>query len=312
MKIKKLLVGMLAVSVAAITAACSNNSNSEGTMTKSGYMPKELNVEFVPSVQANKMEAKAKPLEGLLKKQLGIPVHVTVSTDYNGLVEAMASKKVDVGFMPPDAYVLAHKKKIADVLLQSQRYGYAEPSGKLTNKLVHEYRSGIYVKKGSGIKSWKDLKGKKIGVMDATSSAGYVFPIVELHKKGLNVLQDCKVVQVKGADQAIISVENGDLDAAFTYTDARPVAAKDDPKIMKNIVPIYLTKPIPNDTISVRHDMSPKFRKKLSKAFKAVAKSKKGKKIIESIYEHYGYVDAKDSDFDIIRDYQQELSKIQK
>ncbi len=96
MKIKKLLVGMLAVSVAAITAACSNNSNSEGTMTKSGYMPKELNVEFVPSVQANKMEAKAKPLEGLLKKQLGIPVHVTVSTDYNGLVEAMASKKVDV------------------------------------------------------------------------------------------------------------------------------------------------------------------------------------------------------------------------
>ena len=81
---------------------------------------------------------------------------------------------------------------------------------------------------------------------------------------------------------------------------------------MKNIVPIYLTKPIPNDTISVRHDMSPKFRKKLSKAFKAVAKSKKGKKIIESIYEHYGYVDAKDSDFDIIRDYQKELSKIQK
>lgn len=312
MKLNKLLVGALAIGAAFMATACSNKANSQGTTTKQGYTPKVLNVEFVPSVQANKMEAKAKPLEGLLKKQLGIPVHVTVSTDYDGLVEAMDSKKVDVGFMPPDAYVLAHKKKIADVLLQAERYGYQEPEGIQNHKLMHEYRAGIYVKKGSGIKSWKDLKGKKVGVMDPTSSSGYVFPIVELNKKGLNVLKDCKIVQIKGADQAILSVENGDLDACFTFADARPIAAQDDPKVMKNIVPIYFTKWIPNDTISVRHDMNPKFRKKLSKAFKEIAKSKKGKKIIESIYQHYGYVDAKDSDFDIIRDYQKELNKIQK
>lgn len=312
MRFKKLLVGALAVGVALMAAACSNNSGSEGTTNKNGYTPKQLNVEFVPSVQANKMEAKAKPLQSLLKKQLGIPVHVTVSTDYDGLVEAMQSKKVDVGFMPPDAYVLAHKKKIADVLLQAERYGYDEPSGKMNHTLVHTYRAGIYVKKSSKIKSWKDLKGKKIGVQDPTSSSGYVFPIVELYKKGLNVPKSCKIVQVKGADQAVLSVENGDLDAAFTFADARPIAAQDDPKVMKDVVPIYFTKKIPNDTISVRHDMNPKFRKKLAKAFKAIAKSKKGKKIIESIYQHYGYVDTKDSDFNIIRRYQKTLNKIQK
>ncbi len=312
MKFKKLLVGMLALGAALTMSACSNKSNSQGTTNKNGYTPKVLNVEFVPSVQANKMEAKAKPMEGLLKKQLGIPVHVTVSTDYDGLVEAMQSKKVDVGFMPPDAYVLAHKKKIADVLLQAERYGYNEPQGTQNHKLMHSYRSGIYVKKNSKIKSWKDLKGKKIGVMDPTSSSGYVFPIVELYKKGLNVLKQCKVVQIKGADQAILSVENGDIDAAFTFADARPIAAQDDPKVMKDIKPIYFTKWIPNDTISVRHDMNPAFRKKLAKAFKNIAKSKKGKKIIESIYQHYGYRNAKDSDFNIIRTYQKELNKIQK
>lgn len=312
MKIKKLLVAFLLVGAGLMATACSRNSNSQGTTTKNGYIPKTLNVEFVPSVQANKMEARAKPIASLLKKQLHIPVHVTVSTDYDGLVEAMSSKKVDVGFMPPDAYVLAHKKKIADVLLQAERYGYNEPSGEMNHTLMHEYRSGIYVKKGSGIKSWKDLKGKKIAVMDPTSSSGYVFPIVELYKKGLNVLKKCKVVQVKGADQAILSVENGDVDAAFTFADARPIAAQDDPKVMKNIVPIYFTKWIPNDTISVRHDMDYKFRKKLAKAFKNIAKSKKGKKILESIYQHYGYVNAKDSDFNIIRTYQKELNKIQK
>ncbi len=38
------------------------------------------------------------------------PVHVSMSTDYNTVVEAMKSKKVDVGFLPPDGYVLAHKQ----------------------------------------------------------------------------------------------------------------------------------------------------------------------------------------------------------
>ena len=171
--------------LAASTAACSNNKSA--SKASDGYTPKELNVQFVPSVQASKLEAKAKPLQGLLEKQLHMPVHVTVSTDNSALVEAMASKKVDVGFLPPDAYVLAHKRGVADVLLQAQRYGYDEPSGKQNHKLMDSYRSMIVVKKGSKIKSWKDLKGKTIAVQDPTSTSGYVLPIAELHKKGLNV-----------------------------------------------------------------------------------------------------------------------------
>lgn len=158
MKIKKFLVGAAMVLLAATTAACS--SNKSASKSNDGYTPKELNVQFVPSVQAAKLEAKAKPLQGLLEKQLHMPVHVTVSTDNSALVEAMASKKVDVGFLPPDAYVLAHKRGVADVLLQAQRYGYDEPSGKRNHKLMDSYRSMIVVKKGSKIKSWKDLKGQ--------------------------------------------------------------------------------------------------------------------------------------------------------
>lgn len=306
MKIKKLLVGALAVLTAALATACSNNHSAKKS---TGYEPKELTVQFVPSVQASKLEAKAKPLEGLLKKQLGIPVHVSVSTDNSALVEAMASKKVDVGFLPPDAYVMAHKRKVADVLLQAQRYGYNEPSGKENHTLMNKYRAEIVVKKGSKIKSWKDLKGKTIAVQDPTSTSGYVYPVAELYKKGLNVPKECKLVNVKGHDQAVLSVYNGDVDAAFIFSDARPLAAQDEPKVMKDVVPIYFTKYIPNDTISVRSDMNSKFRKKLAKAFKNIAKSPKGKKILESIYSHYGYTDSKDSNFNVVREYEKVAKK---
>lgn len=298
-RFRRVLVAVVALLVAVVATACSNKSNS----SKGGYTPKSLTIQFVPSQAATKLQARAKPLEKMLSKRLGIPVHVSMSTDYNTVVEAMKSKKVDVGFLPPDGYVLAHKQGAADLLLQAERYGVKQPGGKATNQLVKSYRAEILVKKGSKIKNWKDLKGKSISVQNPTSTAGYVFPVAELKQKGLDVTKDCKLVTVTGHDQAVLNVLNGDTDAAFVFEDARNIVKKDNPKIMSQVVPIYFTKPIPNDTISVIPSMSKSFRKKLAKAFIAVGKSKEGKKVIESVYSHEGYAYAKDSDFNVIRKY---------
>lgn len=298
-RFRRILVAVVALLVAVVATACSNKSNS----SKGGYTPKSLTIQFAPSQAATKLQARAKPLEKMLSKRLGIPVHVSMSTDYNTVVEAMKSKKVDVGFLPPDGYVLAHKQGAADLLLQAERYGVKQPGGKATNQLVKSYRAEILVKKGSKIKNWKDLKGKSISVQNPTSSAGYVFPVAELKQKGLDVTKSCKLVTVTGHDQAVLNVLNGDTDAAFVFEDARNIVKKDNPKIMSQVVPIYFTKPIPNDTISVIPSMSKSFRKKLAKAFISVAKSKEGKKVIESVYSHEGYAYAKDSDFNVIRKY---------
>ncbi|MCT3466026.1 phosphate/phosphite/phosphonate ABC transporter substrate-binding protein [Lactobacillus delbrueckii subsp. bulgaricus] len=304
-KFKKALFGALTVAAAVLATACSSSKSSSSSK---GYTPSKshpLTIQFVPSQAASTLEAKAKPLEKILSKKLGVPVKISMSTDYNTVVEAMKSKKVDVGFLPPDGYVMAHKQKAADVLLQALRYGIKQPGGKETNKLVKAYRSEILVKKGSKIKSWKDLKGKKIAVQNATSSAGYIFPIAELKEKGLDLTKkgNANLVTVTGHDQAVLDVLNGDVDAAFTFEDARNAVLADQPNIMKKVVPIYFTKSIPNDTISVRSDMSSSFRKKLSKAFESLRKDKKSLKIIESIYRHEGYTPSKDSDFNIVRKY---------
>lgn len=124
-KFKKVLVAVVAMLVAVVATACSSNNSS----SKNGYTPKTLTIQFVPSQAATKLEARAKPLEKMLSKRLGIPVKVSMSTDYNTVVEAMKSKKVDVGFLPPDGYVLAHKQGAANLLLQAERYGVKQPNG---------------------------------------------------------------------------------------------------------------------------------------------------------------------------------------
>lgn len=304
-KLKKVLFTIIPIVLAVVLSACSNKQKSE----KKDFIPKTLTVAFVPSQAANKLEARAKPMEKMLSKKLGIPVHVTMSIDYTTVVEAMKSRKVDVGFLPPDGYVLAHKQGAADVLLQALRFGVKQPGGEATKDLVNSYRAEIVVRKNSKIKSWKDLKGKKIAVQTPTSSAGYVYPVAELQEKGLNVLKDCKLVTVTGHDQAVLDVLNGDTDAAFVFEDARNLVKGDVPDIMKRVVPIYFTKPIPNDTIAVRSDMSPKFKKKLAKAFIEIGESKEGKAMISSLYTHQGYVPVKDSDFDVVRKYDKIIEK---
>lgn len=119
---------------------------------------------------------------------------VTVSPDYNTIVEAMSSKQVDVGFLPPNAYVLAHdNRKAADLLLQAQRYGIEDATGKDTTEKVNFYKAMIVVKKDSPIQSLADLKGKKVGWQNVTSSAGYVYPAAELKKLAWTPTRMCRV-----------------------------------------------------------------------------------------------------------------------
>ena len=305
---KKLFLVGLGVSLAVTLAAC--GGGEKASEKDKAYVPEKLTVQFVPSQAAETLEAKAKPLEKLLSKELGIPVEVSVSTDYNTIIEAMDSKQVDVGFLPPNAYVLAHEQSGAKVLLQAQRYGIEQPGGKKTDELVDSYKSMIVVKKGSKIKELKDLKGKKIATQDVTSSAGYVWPAAEMKKAGVDIEKsDITTVQVKGHDQAILSVLNGDVDAAFVFEDARNNVVKDVPTIFDEVEPIYTTAPIPNDTVTVRADMSDDWNTKIQDAFINIGKSEEGKAIISAIYTHEGYVKSKDSNFDIVREYAKEVGQ---
>ncbi len=307
-KFKKMAaMGMSLALAAGILSACSSKESSSNASDANEYVPKTLTVQFVPSQNAGTLEAKAKPLEKLLGDQLGIPVKVSVSTDYNTIIEAMASKKVDIGFLPPTGYVMAHDKGAANVLLQAQRYGVDDQTGQPTKDLVDWYKSEFIVKKDSKINSIKDLKGKKIAFQDVTSSAGYVWPAASLMDAGIDPTKDVQGVTVKGHDQAVISVLNGDVDAAVVFQDARNIVKKDYPNVFNDTKIIKFTQKIPNDTISVRSDMNKDWVKKVQDAFVEIGKDPNGKKIIEEIYSHEGYTPSNDKVFDIVRDYAEKV-----
>jgi len=298
-------VGATLFLAAGLLSACgSDDSNAEGGSGSGGKGDlEELRVQFVPSQNAETLEAKAKPLEGLLEEELDIPVEVSVSTNYNTIVEAMASGQVDVGFLPPTAYVLAHEKGAADVILQSQRYGVNPEDGSPTDELVDYYLAQFVVKADSDINSLEDLKGKSIAVQDVTSSAGYVWPAGALDEVGLDIQQDLTPTIVKGHDAGIISVLNGDTDAAVTFQDARNTVKGDYPTVFEDTKVIATTEKIPNDTIAITPDINDEWKEKITDAFINIGKDPEGLEIIRDVYTHEGYVKSDDSNFEVVREY---------
>ncbi|MGX4644591.1 phosphate/phosphite/phosphonate ABC transporter substrate-binding protein [Holzapfeliella sp. JNUCC 80] len=303
------VIGLFLISIG-MTACSKQSSQSSNQSSGSSEGLQSITMQFVPSEQADTMEARAKPLGELLSKQLGIPVKVNVSTDYSSMVEAMASRKIDVGFMPPLTYVKAHDRGAADALLQSLSNKIEQPNGVITDELVDSYRSMVVVKPGSNIKTIEDLKGKKIATQNVISTSGYMMPIANLRENGVDLEKDAQLVTVKGHDQGVLSVLNGDTDAALVMEDARNLVKKDNPNIMSEVVPMYFVdKRIPNDTISVRSDMAQGDRDKITNAFLEISKDPEGKEIIAAIYRHQGYQKSDDSKFDILRQYEKMINQ---
>jgi len=69
--------------------------------------PETLEVQLIPSRDAAYLDAQRLPLQQLLEAQLDKSVNVTVATDYNALIEGMASEQIHVGLLATTAYVLA-------------------------------------------------------------------------------------------------------------------------------------------------------------------------------------------------------------
>ncbi|MBU8598551.1 phosphate/phosphite/phosphonate ABC transporter substrate-binding protein [Shouchella clausii] len=309
---KKVFGSSLVAVTALVLAACGGNDTNAGNGgdSEDGYSPTDvLKVQFVPSQNAENLDVIAAPLEELLSERLDIDVEVSVSTDYPSVVTAMGSKTIDVGFLPPNAYVTANEEGYADVLLQSLRYGVNEEDGSPTDELVGSYKSQFVVMADSDIESLEDLEGKTIAFQGATSSAGYVWPAASLLDAGIDPQNDVNGVEFQGHDAALIALLNGEVDAAVTFQDARNTIKEEFPDVWEQTRVVALTEDIPNDTVSVRSDLSQEWRDKIADAFIDIGEDPEGRQIIFDIYSHEGYELSEDSNFDIVRDYAERIQQ---
>ncbi|MBP3039274.1 phosphate/phosphite/phosphonate ABC transporter substrate-binding protein [Bacillaceae bacterium Marseille-Q3522] len=298
----KKFFALLMVSVMVfVLAACGGNNdnasedqNSEGSNNAEGEEIKELTLGFIPSQEAEQIADTVEPLEAYLTEELGVPVHAEVMIDFVGLVEGMRTGQIDIGFTNPFGYVQAVDRAEVEVLLKAIRNG------------SDTYKAQFVTAADSGLDSIDDIvntEGLTWAYGDPLSTSGYLFPASLLMDEGIEDLETYyQQTAVGGHDNAILAVYDGQADFATTFDDARSILEKDHPDVKDKLQVIGYTDPIPNDGISVSKDLPDEWKTKIKDAFMAINDNSEVLEVMNEVYSWDGIAEAKDSDYDIVRD----------
>jgi phosphonate transport system substrate-binding protein len=114
-----------------------------------------------------------------------------------------------------------------------------------------------------------------------------------------------------GRPQAILAVYQGTADVGCTYwsppdengvpQDARFAVLDTYPDVMEKIKIIGFTEWIPNDTVTFRKGFPEDMKEKIIVSLLEYAKTEKGKKVLNNLFNISDFVRADDSEYDIVR-----------
>jgi phosphonate transport system substrate-binding protein len=257
-----------------------------------GAADKPLHLVLTPSQKPTDLIAAGEEFARVLAGVLGMPVRVTVASDYASVIEALRNQTADLAFVHPAAYVLANREAKAKIVAQNLWHG------------KRTYTSRIFVKKDSGIKALEDLRGKTIAFVDPASASGYIYPMVMLIQRGLVKNRDPKTffreVVFSGAhDASMRALLNGHVDAIAAFDMAREQYLKE-PAERERITFVAETPPIPEAGIAARSGLDGAVFARVREALYKIRAPEHGP-MLKRLYEIDGFGPADDREYDAVR-----------
>lgn len=225
-----------------------------------------LRVSAIPDEAPTELLRKFKPLGEYLEKQIGMPVTFVPVSDYAGVVEALASDRLDMAWLGGFTFVQAQLKAPMNPLVQR------EEDQKFTSK---------FITADPNVKSVQDLKGKTFAFGSISSTSGSLMPRYFMQQEGVVPEQFFSRVAYSGAHDATAAwVQTGKVDGGVLNASVwqKLVDAK---KVDTSKVKVFATTPPYYDyNWTVRGNLDPQLAAKIKAAFLALDPSKPEDKAI--------------------------------
>jgi phosphonate transport system substrate-binding protein len=251
-----------------------------------------LHLVLTPSQKPTDLLASGEEFGQVLGKLVGMPVRVTVASDYAAVIEALRNHTADLAFVHPGGYVLASREAKAVIVAKNLWHGKSS------------FTSRFYVRRESGIRTVEELRGKTIAFVDPASSSGYIYPMVLLIQKGLVTNRDPKsffkdVVFSGAHDASMRALLNGHIDAIASFDMAREQYLKD-PAERERLVAVAETPPIPEAGIAAREGLDVATLAKVRAALLQI-RAPQHAALLKRLYDIDGFDVAEDREYDPVR-----------
>ncbi len=214
-----------------------------------------LRVSAIPDEAPTELQRKFAPLGAYLEAETGMKVSFVPVTDYAAVVEALATRKIDMAWLGGFTFVQASLRTKGTAVPLVQR---AEDA-RFTSK---------FITASEGIKGFADLKGKTFAFGAPSSTSGHLMPRYFLGQEGINPDRDFKNTAFSGAHDATVAfVQAGKVDAGVLNASVWDKLVEQK-KVDTTKVRVFATTPPYFDyNWTVRGDLDPKLQARLRDAF---------------------------------------------
>jgi len=229
-----------------------------------------LRVSAIPDEAPTELQRKFKPLGNYLEKKLNMKVEFTPVTDYAASVEGLINHKLDMVWFGGFTFVQANERSGGKIIPLVQR----EEDTKFQS---------VFITTSKDINKLADLKGKNFTFGSESSTSGHLMPRYYLLAAKINPDTDLKRIAFSGAhDATVAAVAGGKVDAGALNISVWEKLVSSN-KVDTSKVHVFYTTPGYFDyNWSVRADMNPAVRQKLTDAFLALNPSTpEGKEILD-------------------------------
>jgi phosphonate transport system substrate-binding protein len=224
------------------------------------------------------------PVFNGITKNYGIYFDIKAGNSYAAVVEGMCNDQADIAWFGASTYGEADKRCGVDLLAVDVKKGDSS------------YYSGIFTRKGNGIKTIADLKGKSMAFGSTHSTSSFNFPVAMLIAEGIDPATDLDKIIIAGSHSAsLAALAEGKVDAAAASYNSFGKAVKKGAIDPEQFAPLAKSQPIPNPPLAMNKGLNSDLKKKLREAFNNIHT-----KIDPSKIRGYGgkKVDRYDAEFD--------------
>ncbi len=215
-----------------------------------------LNFGLVPAEDPRLMITDNQALIDALQQATAIDIKPFVATDYNGVIEALRARRLDIALLGPFSYVLA------TTLAELEPVAIPE-----TQKQGPTYHSVIVARKDHNIRSLADLRGRTFAFVDPSSTSGHLFPKAAMLRAGLKPDTELRAIFAGSHDASVIAVQNGKVDAAAVADGLLDAAIARGMVKPEDIVVVWKSEPIPGSPVVMRRDLPEPVKQKIRAAF---------------------------------------------
>ena len=240
------------------------------SITANSFAQQVLRVSAIPDEAPTELQRKFKPLGEYLEKKLGMPVEFTPVTDYAAAVEALIHHKIDLVWFGGFTFVQAKVRSNNQVIPLVQRE-------------EDEKFKSVFITSDKNISRLEDLRGKTFSFGSESSTSGHLMPRSFLLAANINPDADLKRIAFSGAhDATVAAVAGGKVDAGALNISVWEKMLKENKVDLNQVRVFFITPEYYDYNWTVRADMEPELRQKITAAFLALDKSDaQGKEILD-------------------------------